>query len=158
MDKAIALIMQFEGCKLTAYPDPASELAKALANGVSGVALTGLRGAPWTIGYGTTQGVIRGLKWTQEQADKALLAHATEVAASILHVTPSLSENRLDALISLVYNIGIGNYTSSTLAKCILAKDWNGAANQILVWNKANGQIMAGLVRRREAERSLFVL
>lgn len=157
MDKAIALIKQFEGCKLTAYPDPASELARALAKGVSGIALTGLRGAPYTIGYGTTQGVIRGLVWTQEQADKALLTHATEVVASVLHVTPSLFGNRLDAVTSLVYNIGIGNYTPSTLVKCILANDWSGAANQILVWNEAKGQIMAGLVKRREAERVLFV-
>lgn len=157
MNKAIELIKKFEGCKLTAYADPASELGRALFKGVSGAALTGLKGAPYTIGYGSTQGVIKGLVWTQDQAESALLKHVTEVVESILKISPTLSGNRLDAVTSFVYNLGIGSYKSSTLCKLISKNNWKDAAEQFVLWDMAGGEVMTGLLRRRNCERDLFM-
>ncbi|KRJ11905.1 lysozyme [Acinetobacter nosocomialis] len=59
--------------------------------------------------------------------------------------------------VSLTYNIGSGAFKNSTLLKKLNKGDYQGAADQFLVWNKAGGKVMKGLVRRREAERALFL-
>ena len=63
---------------------------------------------------------------------------------------------QFDALVCLAYNIGLGNFRTSTLVRKLNAGDIDGAAQQFAVWNKAGGQVMRGLVRRRAAERALF--
>ncbi|HKV00986.1 MAG TPA: lysozyme [Ktedonobacteraceae bacterium] len=141
IDIATALCKKFEGCSLTAYPDPA----------------TG--GAPWTIGYGATgPSITQGTVWTQDEADEdlqhRLISLATQIERKCQYV---MNENELGACISLAYNIGIGAFLGSTLFK-----DWNAgnaaaAAEQFLVWNKAAGRVMAGLATRREAEREVFL-
>lgn len=68
-----------------------------------------------------------------------------------------LTKNQLDALVSLCYNIGVGAIAKSTLVRKLNAGDINGAANEFLKWNKANGRILSGLTRRRIAERKLFL-
>ncbi|KQD16250.1 lysozyme [Acinetobacter baumannii] len=68
-----------------------------------------------------------------------------------------LTQNQFDALVSLAYNIGSGAFKGSTLLKLLNKGDYKGAADQFLVWNKAGGKVMKGLVRRREAERALFL-
>jgi hypothetical protein len=68
-----------------------------------------------------------------------------------------LTQNQFDALVSLVYNIGQTAFSNSTLLKKLNAKDYQGAADQFLRWNKGGGKVMKGLVRRREAERALFL-
>jgi GH24 family phage-related lysozyme (muramidase) len=68
----------------------------------------------------------------------------------------ALSQNQFDALVSFIFNVGIGNFTKSTLAKKIIAKD-KSAPQEILKWNKAGGVLSNGLVRRREAELKLFL-
>jgi lysozyme len=136
----LALIKQFEGCRLEAYPDPA----------------TG--GDPWTIGWGRTTGVVKGQKITQAQADAWLLeeydAFEKKVRA-ILHVP--LSRNQLGALVCLAYNIGIGAFSGSTLLKQINSGFIVEAAEQFARWNKAAGKVMPGLVKRRAAEKALFL-
>lgn len=136
----LALVKQFEGCKLTAYPDPGSG------------------GEPWTIGYGHTGGVRPGQKITQAQADTWLLADYDEHEAKVRAlVKVSLTENQLGALCSFTYNVGPNNLRTSTLLKLLNKGDYKGAADQLLVWNKASGHVLAGLVTRRAAERDLFV-
>ena len=71
-------------------------------------------------------------------------------------MTVPLTQNQFDALVSLTYNIGSGAFNNSTLLK-LNKGDYQGAADQFLVWNKADGKVMKGLVRRREAERALFL-
>lgn len=137
----IAVLKHFEGCELKAYPDPA----------------TG--GAPWTIGYGHTgPEVKRGLVWTQEQADKALVAdlHKFETAVSAIVRVP-LTQGQFDALVCFTYNLGIGNLQKSTLLAMVNARNYDGAAEQFKRWNKANGKPMRGLTRRRAAEQCLFL-
>lgn len=143
MNKAgIDLIKRFEGCKLTAYPDPGSG------------------GDPITIGYGATgPGIKPGVVWSQAQADKRLEddlnTFSNQVKACL---TCSLSENEFSAVVSLVYNIGIGNFKKSTLLKLLNGNAEKGlAGTEFLRWNKANGVVLNGLTRRRAAEKKLFL-
>lgn len=68
-----------------------------------------------------------------------------------------VNQNQFDALISFAYNVGTNNLLSSTLWKKLKQRDYEGAANQFLRWNKCNGVELKGLTKRREAERSLFL-
>lgn len=68
-----------------------------------------------------------------------------------------LNSNQFSAVVSFVYNVGPGNFEKSTLLKKINAKDFAGAANEFARWNKAGGKVLAGLTRRREAEKVLFL-
>lgn len=133
---AIDLAKQFEGCRLTAYQD------------IAGV---------WTIGFGHVgKDVYEGLVWTQAQADDALL-HDVNAARALLEMySPNLANGTLDALTDFVFNLGIGNYRTSTLCKCVNAQDWTGAKAQLLTWDHSNGVVIPGLLRRREAEAALI--
>ncbi|HEY3620743.1 MAG TPA: lysozyme [Candidatus Sulfotelmatobacter sp.] len=133
---ATKLVQQFEGCRLTAYRD---------GNGIP------------TIGWGHTQGVKMGDVWTQQQADDELdadLGHF-DLALQIAVGVP-LNQHQWDALISFIYNIGPGNFENSTARRLLLSKDYLGASNAMLMWNKIDGKVSDGLVRRRLAEKSLF--
>lgn len=135
------LIKSFEGCKLAAYPDPA----------------TG--GDPWTIGYGATgPDIKKGLVWTQAQADARFTHDVGKFAAKVVALLGSAptTQGQFNALVSLAYNIGTGNLASSTLLRLHKAKDYEGAANQFGKWNRANGQVMTGLTRRRAAEAKMY--
>jgi lysozyme len=68
-----------------------------------------------------------------------------------------LKQNQFDALVSLVYNIGPGNFQSSTLLKKLNAGEYQSAADQFPRWNRAGGKVLAGLTRRREAEKGLWL-
>ncbi len=136
-ENCINLIKEFEGCKLKAYKCPA------------GI---------WTIGYGRTTNVKEGDTCTQEQADTWLTEEANEFAESVLGmVKVPLTQNELDALTSLAYNIGLGNLRKSTLMKRINESDFDAAADEFPKWNKAGGNVLPGLVKRRRAERDLFL-
>lgn len=131
------LIKTFEGYRDTAYLDP-----------------VGI----WTIGYGHTGGVKEGDTVTEAGAD-ALLQQDLKAAENTVNATGlKLNQLQFDALVSLVYNIGSGNFNSSTLLKQLrestkprqeLEKWWK-------VWDKAKGKTLKGLVRRREAEYILY--
>lgn len=136
----IELTKQFEGCRLKAYPDPAT------------------KGAPWTIGFGHTRGVKQGDTCTQEQADKWLLEDMQwAIAAVKALVTVPLNDNQLTALADFVFNVGVGNFKSSTLLRNLNAGNYEVAAQQFARWIYAAGKVMGGLVRRRQAEMDLFL-
>lgn len=141
----IELIQRWEGCKLTAYPDPA----------------TG--GEPLTIGYGHTSAagapaVKKGMKITQQQADEILVNDLVKYEMAVSKaLTRNPTENQFSAMTSLCFNIGPGNFAKSSVVKKFNAGDLAGAANSFLLWNKAGGVVMRGLTRRREAERELFL-
>lgn len=139
-DAGRQLIKKFEALRFRAYPDPA----------------TG--GKPWTIGYGHTAGVTNGDACSQTQADhwldEDILSTASAVEKAIEVV---LSDNQYAALVSFAFNVGIDNFRRSTLLRMINAEDFDGAADQFLRWNKAAGKVLAGLTKRREAERELFI-
>lgn len=140
--KGIALIKRWEGCKLTAYPDP------------------GTGGKPFTIGWGTTRidgrAVRPGETITQARADelleKQLESYAAEVAKAIGDA-PTTQE-QFDALVSFHYNTGA--IATATLTKKHKAGDYAGAANEFARWNRAGGRVMQGLVNRRADEAALY--
>ncbi|HGN9433924.1 TPA: lysozyme [Enterobacter hormaechei] len=141
-EKGIALIKEFEGCKLTAYQDSV------------GV---------WTIGYGWTQPVdgkpIRaGMMIKQEAAERLLKVGLVSYESDVSRlVKVSLTQGQFDALVSFTYNLGARSLSTSTLLRKLNAGDYAGAANEFLRWNKAGGKVLNGLTRRREAERALFL-
>jgi lysozyme len=133
----LALTEQWEGCCLTAYQDQV------------GV---------WTIGYGHTGAdVTPGLTITQQQAE-ALLAKDVLVAARCVNtmVKLPLSQGEFDALVDFVFNLGAGNFARSTLLTALNAGDFARAAAQFECWDRAGGIVVAGLLRRRQAELGLF--
>ncbi|HKT65942.1 MAG TPA: lysozyme [Burkholderia sp.] len=182
------LSQHFENCYLTAYPDPASPLGKALqARGIwykvlggapipSDPVLRVLSGAPWTCGWGSTGPDVReGTVWTQATADAR---HDANLRASAALVDQAarvpLSPQQMAALVSIVNNVGPGRARSagdpgrdgivvlangqpSTLLRHLNVEDYAGAADQFPAWNKAGGVVQPGLVRRRAAERDLFL-
>ncbi|GCD28302.1 lysozyme [Klebsiella pneumoniae] len=144
-NNGIALIKRFEGCRLTAYPDP------------------GTGGDPWTIGYGWTGKVdgkpIRpGMKIDDATADRLLrtgVVSFDQAVSKMLKVT--VTQNQYDALVSLAYNIGTRALSTSTLMKKLNAGDVKGAADEFLRWNRSGGKVMTGLANRRKAEREVFL-
>ena len=139
--KGLDLIKAFEGLSLKAYPDPA----------------TG--GEPWTIGYGHTgKGVKPGMVWSQVDADLQLIEDVRRFADGVskaLDGAPT-TQGQFDAMVSLAYNVGLGNFGGSTLLKKHRAGDYLGAAGEFPKWNKAAGRVMNGLVRRRAAEAQMY--
>lgn len=121
----------------------------------------------WTIGVGHTSAagppaVTKGMTITTSQSDEILTRDLAGVEADITRLVKApLNQNQFDALVSLVFNIGAGAFGKSTLLKKLNAKDYAGAADQFLVWNKGtiNGQKIAitGLTNRRKAERAQFL-
>ena len=140
--KGIALIKQFEGCKLTAYQDSV------------GV---------WTIGYGWTQPVdgkpIRaGMTIKQETAERLMKTGLVSYESDVSRlVKVGLTQGQFDALVSFTYNLGARSLSTSTLLRKLNAGDYAGAADEFLRWNKAGGKVLNGLTRLREAERALFL-
>ena len=134
----INLIKNFEGCRLEAYQYSA------------GV---------WTIGYGHTgSDVYKGLTITQEKAESLLksdlIVHCNNVEKL---VKVKLNQNQFDSLVSFEYNTGYGNFSSSTLLKLLNKGDYAGAAGQFERWVYAGGKVLAGLQKRRKAEKELFL-
>ena len=130
------LIKQFECCKLKAYLCPA--------------------GVP-TIGYGHTVGVQLGREITQKEANVLLdldYAYYERQVEDMLKV--DVNENQLGALTSFAYNLGVNALKKSTLLKLLNGGDPVSAAKEFDKWTKAGGVTLAGLVKRRAAERALF--
>ena len=130
-NKGISFIKSFESCHLTAYKCP------------SGV---------WTIGYGHTSGVKEGQSITQTQADAFLEEDLAKFEKYVINTGLVLNQNQFDALVSFTYNCGNGN-----LKKLIKNRTLAEIAEALLLYNKSNGKVLTGLVRRREAERELFL-
>lgn len=134
--KGIDLICEFEGCELTAYQCPA------------GI---------WTIGYGSTgKHVYPGKVITQKEAELLLKQDLVrfEHAVNELVKVP-ITQYIYDALVSLTYNIGEGALADSTVLRLLNSKDYAGALDAFLMWNKANGESLPGLTKRRKEERRL---
>jgi len=134
--EGISLIKLFEGCELSAYRCSAD--------------------VP-TIGYGHTAGVSDGDTCTQEEAESMLSKDLEEFEDYIKnYVNVALEQNQFDALVAWVYNLGPTNLKSSTLLRELNESKYDEVPRQIKRWNKAAGQVLDGLVRRREAESLLW--
>jgi lysozyme len=133
----LSLTEQFEGFRLTAYQDQV------------GV---------WTIGYGHTgPDVTPGQTITMAEA-QALLAQDVSSAAGCVNtvVAVKLTQQEFDALVDFVFNLGTGAFKGSTMLRDLNGEDFTSAAAQFDFWDRAGGAIVAGLLRRRQAEAALF--
>ena len=134
--EGIALIKKFEGCELEAYQCSANV---------------------WTIGYGHTAGVSEGDFCTQEDADRMLAEDLEEFEGYVREaVDVSLEQHNFDALVAWTYNLGPGSLQSSTMLKRLNEENFDEVPSEMRRWNKSGGQVLDGLVRRREAEALLF--
>lgn len=142
MKPILPLIREFEGLKLNAYKCSA------------GV---------WTIGYGSTRG-LSGDKVrpddtiTTLQAEMLLELDLEPFYDRVLElVKVDLTQKQLTALVSLAYNIGLGNFKNSTLLRLLNKGDYTGASDEFPKWRRANGKIVQGLVNRRKKEQQIFM-
>lgn len=111
----------------------------------------------WTIGYGHTQDVHPDSSITLLEAEDLLLQDLKPYADAIRsHIKVEINENQFGALLSFVYNVGIGALTSSTLLKHLNAGEYDKAAEEFERWSKAGGQELPGLLERRKKEKALF--
>jgi len=142
-------------------------LAKLLANGniqsypdpVIGPALL-------TIGYGTTSVVLppsAALTPTTVITPATASQYINDSINNIFlpklqqYVTVQLTQNMVDALLSLMYNIGVGNFSTSNVLKYLNQQNWCSAANAMLLWNTSQGSVVAGLTTRRQSEKAQFL-
>jgi lysozyme len=133
----LSLTEQFEGFRLTAYQDQV------------GV---------WTIGYGHTgPDVTPGQTITMAEA-QALLAQDVSSAAGCVNtvVAVKLTQQEFDALVDFVFNLGTGAFKGSTMLRDLNGEDFTSAAAQFDFWDRAGGAVVAGLLRRRQAEAALL--
>lgn len=133
---AYELIKQFEGLRLEAYLCPA------------GI---------WTIGYGHTSGVSPNSFITIREADEYLHRDVAAIEMQLNKLNLSLRQCQWDAIVSFVFNVGIGNFKASTLlAKIRINPDDNSIIDEFLRWVYANGKVMRGLQKRRLTEMKLY--
>ena len=135
----VNLIKSYEGLRLNAYKDSAGKM---------------------TIGYGHLilpfEHLESGIK--ESRAERLLildLAVAEDAINRMVHAP--LTQNQFDALVSLIFNIGIGAFHKSTLRTLLNIGNMTGAADEFLRWNKADGKVFDGLIKRRHSERDLFL-
>lgn len=114
----------------------------------------------WTIGYGHTEGVGPGSKSISQAEAYALLRRdlANKYEPYVNALKLPLNQNQYDALVSFVYNLGPGYFgPGHTIGDALRRRNWNAAANAILLYDKAGGRALPGLTRRRRTERALFL-
>lgn len=137
--EVINLIQEDEHCALHAYQDS---------------------GGVWTIGLGHTgPEVVEGLIWTKEQAYAAFLVDLNTFAHQVLNtIHQTLSNDQFSALVSLVYNIGIGRFRTSKVFEALEKQDFPSAANAFLLYDHdRHGTKLAGLDKRRAQEKAIFL-
>lgn len=145
LDLAVPLVEQFEGLRLTAYPDP------------------GTGRVPWTIGFGSTtdeqgRAIAPGTTWTHERAEarfRTQLADFGKGVDRLLDGKPATASQKA-AMVSLAYNIGLTAFARSTVLREHLAGNYAAAADAFSLWVKSGGKPMPGLVKRRAAEAALY--
>jgi len=115
----------------------------------------------YTCGWGATRGVRSGTKWTKEYCDMRLVEDLADHSKAIKkYVQVPLSQGQFDALTSFVFNLGEGNFRSSSLLRLLNQGKYDDVPEQIMRWNKArvDGKLtpLKGLTRRRAAEAAIF--
>lgn len=138
----LELIKEFEGFSANAYLCPAKKV---------------------TIGYGNTFYADGTKVKLGEQISKTNALELLELVANkdfadkiFPLIKVKVSQNQFDAMVSLAYNIGVGNFSKSTLLKKVNSGDFDGASNEFLKWNKSGGKELLGLTKRRKREYDLF--
>lgn len=123
------------------------------------VAYRNFPGEPWTCGWGHTGAdVTEGTTCDTAGAETWFAGDTQKAVQAVLRlVDVALTQNQFDALVSFAFNLGTGALASSTLLRLVNAGRFADAADEFPKWDHVNGKVVAGLVRRRAAERALFV-
>ena len=187
MKTGYELTKEFEAYRQYAYPDPSSDLARAVrskrlkANWGFRPAweilqelpadVAKLSGSPWTCGYGETKGVTPQTSWSRAEAEQRFSLRYEEFKSAVRAAcTVPPTEEQLGAMTSLAYNIGLGwsgkvkpsgakdGFRQSSVLKAHNRGDFAAATRAFALWNRANGREEPGLTRRRAAEASLYAL
>ena len=152
--RGVALLHSFESLRLTAYADPGSR-----------------NGLPVTNGWGATvdedgKPIRLGAVWDKAKADRLFARDIVkfETGVNLLLGGKPCTQNQFDALVSFAYNVGLDidadttaeGLGDSTLFRHHLAGNYQGAQRAFAAWNKNDGKVLNGLVRRREAEAMLY--
>jgi len=138
-DAGLNIIKYFEGLRLEAYKDIVGKL---------------------TIGYGHTgSDVTEGQKISSLQAELLLQLDLQKFEKGVDQALtgPAVTDNQFSAMVCLAYNIGLANFTSSTLLKLVNKGQYAKAADEFVKWDHAGGKVVNGLLVRRKAERDLFL-
>lgn len=163
-EKGAALMHQYEGCRNKPYQCPAHI---------------------WTIGYGHVlyQDQIRlpmarvegkevpmirkeyplrgehSRVWSKEEIDALFRDDIAGFERGVLRLAPGVAgrQGAFDACVSFAFNAGLGNFQRSGIRQKILREDWEGAAEAFKEWTKGGGKVLPGLVKRRDAEKALFL-
>ena len=135
-EDGLELIKKFEGCETSAYQDNV------------GV---------WTIGFGHTKGVEEGQTCSIEDAESMLADEMDEYEGYINNmVKVDLQQHEFDSLVAWVYNLGPTNLGESTMLKVLNGGQFDRVPDEMNRWTRAGGEILEGLVRRRQAESLMF--
>jgi lysozyme len=140
-DDGLALIKRWEGFRAAAYRD---------AVGV------------WTIGYGHTAmagepQVKAGLRISEAEGEVILRRDVEQFARGVrAAVKAEISDAQFSALVSFAYNVGLGNFRSSSVLAAVNRKDFAAVPRRLQLWSKAGGRVLPGLVKRRADEAALF--
>ena len=134
--QGLDLIKKYEGLRLEAYKCPA------------GV---------WTIGYGHTKGVYKGMSITKEEAEKLLQQDVSVFELQVINTVGKLKACKIDALVSFAYNVGVAAFRRSTLCRKVKANSDDPAIrNEFMKWIYAGGKKLQGLERRRKEEAEMY--
>ena len=99
--------------------------------------------------------------WSKEELVEIFKDDLVSFERGVLRLAPNLDspehQHKFDACVAFAYNVGLGNFQRSTIRQRIKRENWEGAADAFMMWTKAGGKVLKGLVRRRGAERSLFL-
>lgn len=139
-DKGIALIKKYEGCKLTAYkPVPTEQY--------------------WTIGYGHYgKDVEKGQSITQARADELLVSDLRRFEKVVNDLRINFKQQQFDALVSWLFNLGVGNFAMSTFKKKVVNQSADEAiCDELVKWYNAGGKPLLGLKRRRVEEANMWL-
>jgi GH24 family phage-related lysozyme (muramidase) len=134
----IAFIQGFEQCRLDSYMPTPNDRP--------------------TIGWGSTgDDITMGMTWTQQQCDDRFAADLDSFADQVSGVlTIDTAQNQFDAMVSIAYNIGMGNFGPSTLLRLHNQGNFDAVPAQFLRWNHQHGEVLAGLTRRRQGEADIY--
>lgn len=135
----LEIIKRSEGLRLRAYPDPGSR-----------------DGTPWTIGYGHTRGVKKGDRITKARAEALLRQDVKWAEDEINRIPVDLTQNQFDALVSFVFNVGVGQFRRSSVYKAVKAGRHDQVPSRLNLWIKNDGKVLRGLVNRRAEEGRLY--
>lgn len=135
-DTGITLIKKHEGLRLNSYRCPA------------GI---------WTIGYGHTVGVCEGMTITEDGAELLLRMDIETSEKAVTRYAKGINQNQFDSLVSFTFNVGVRNFSTSTLVKKIKVNPTDPSIDfEFSRWKFAKGKVLSGLVKRRKEEAELY--